>query len=88
MTLVVSGIVIGVLLMVGVVLVAVVCVKRRSLQGSPDVSSVQLDKTHSLLSVTVPSTTIEDDRNPDVVPHTTGNVYNRVLRRRLYTIRQ
>ncbi|XP_054257886.1 nephrin-like [Macrosteles quadrilineatus] len=69
--LVISGIVIGVLLMVGLVLVAIVCVKRRSIQGSPEVSSIQLDKTHSLLSITVPSTTHEDDCNPDVIPHKT-----------------
>ncbi|KAG8256138.1 hypothetical protein J6590_075773 [Homalodisca vitripennis] len=70
--LVTSGIVIGVMLMVGIVLVAIVCVKRRSLQGSPDVSSVHLDKTHSLLSITVPAINVEDDRNPDVVPHKTA----------------
>lgn len=71
-----SGIVISFMLLVIIVVLTVMTV-RKCQELTPGNSNFHLDKAMQLSTIQVSSNSGEDDRNPDVIPHSVveGNTY-------------
>lgn len=68
-----SGVVLTILLIFGIVFVIILQIHRQRRRSAADRSAMHKDKTRTqLLSVALSTTTLEDERNPDVVPHKNG----------------
>lgn len=68
-----SGVVLTVILLFGLVFAIILQVHKQRRRSAGDGSAMHKDKTRTqLLSVALSTTTLEDERNPDVVPHKNG----------------
>lgn len=64
-----SGVAIFILMIVGLIVLIVLYINKKSQGSQLERGVTQLDK-----SVTATTATVEDDKNPDVVPHNSGEV--------------
>ena len=70
-----SGVVLTIILLFGLVFVIILQVHRQRRRSAENRSAMHKDKTRTqLLSVALSTTTLEDERNPDVVPHKNGRL--------------